>query len=161
MVTFLSCMAMMFLSTCRALGKSMVTPDNDAEAASRVNAPSSSRTLERIERAMNSATSSGRCTCSLSAFLCRIVILVSRSGGRMSAIRPASKRERILSSIAGDLLGQAVGGDYNLLLLFVERVERVEELLLGTFLAGNELDIVDEQHINGANLIAETDHAVE
>ena len=30
----------------------------------------------------------------------------------------------------------------------MDRVERVEELLLGAFLAGNELDVIDEQHVD-------------
>ena len=52
-----------------------------------------------MDRAINSVTSSGSATRSLSAFLCRMAILVSKSGDWMSAISPHSKRERKRSSI--------------------------------------------------------------
>jgi hypothetical protein len=41
-----------------------------------------------------------------------------------------------------------IAGEHDLLLRVVERVERVEELGLRAFLAGDELDVVDEQHVN-------------
>jgi hypothetical protein len=42
----------------------------------------------------------------------------------------------------------------------VQRVEGVEELLLHALLAGEELDVVDEQHVDGAELVAEAGHLV-
>ena len=52
-------------------------------------------------------------------------------------------------------LGRAVGGDDDLLVLPVQGVEGVEELLLGRFLAGDELDVVDQQHVDAAVVVAE------
>ena len=60
---------------------------------------------------------------------------VSRSGGWMSAIRPHSKRERSRSSSVASLFGRPVGGEDDLLVRVVQRVERVEELLLRPLLA--------------------------
>jgi len=45
----------------------------------------------------------------------------------------------------GDLLRGGIGGDDDLLAGLVEVVEGVEELLLRALLAGDELDVVDEQ----------------
>ena len=47
-----------------------------------------------------------------------------------------------------DGVGHAVGGDDDLLVGAVEGVERVEELLLEAFLALDELDVVDQQHVD-------------
>ena len=47
-------------------------------------------------------------------------------------------------------IGHAVAGDDDLLVGTVQRVERVEELLLQTFLALHELDVVDQQHVDVA-----------
>ena len=58
------------------------------------------------------------------------------------------------------LLGRPVGRDDDLLQAFVQRVERMEELFLGALLAGQELDVVDEQHIHTAVLVAEAGHLV-
>ena len=44
----------------------------------------------------------------------------------------------------GELFGRAVGRDDDLLVGVVQRVEGVEELLLDTFLALDELDVIDE-----------------
>ena len=49
---------------------------------------------------------------------------------------------------------------HDLLLRVVERVERVEELGLRAFLAGEELDVVDEQHVDAAVALAEVEDAV-
>ena len=48
----------------------------------------------------------------------------------------------------GEFLGRAVGGDDDLLDALVQRVEGVEELFLRALLAGEELDVVDEQHVD-------------
>ena len=48
------------------------------------------------------------------------------------------------------LLGRPVRGDDDLLVGVVQGVEGVEELLLDTFLALDELDVVDQQHVDVA-----------
>ena len=45
---------------------------------------------------------------------------------------------------------EPVTGDHELAAVLVERVEGVEELLLGPGLAGQELDVVDQQHVGVA-----------
>ena len=75
---------------------------------------------------------------------------VSRSGGWTSVIRPHSNRLRMRSSNAWQQLGRQVAGDDDLLVGVVQRVERVEELLLGLHLALQELDVVDEQDVDVA-----------
>jgi hypothetical protein len=50
----------------------------------------------------------------------------------------------------GQLLRRQVGGDDDLLRRVVQRVEGVEELLLRLHLAGQELDVVDEEHVDVA-----------
>ncbi len=50
----------------------------------------------------------------------------------------------------GQLLGRPIGGDDDLLVRVVQRVEGVEELLLDAFLALDELDVVDEQYVDVA-----------
>ena len=47
-----------------------------------------------------------------------------------------------------NLVRRAVAAEHDLLLRIVERVERVEELGLRAFFAGEELDVVDEQHVD-------------
>src|SRR6185312_651034 len=58
------------------------------------------------------------------------------------------------------LFGGTVAGDHDLLHGFVQRVEGVEELFLGAFLLGQELDIVHQQYIHAPELVAEADHLV-
>ena len=99
---------------------------------------------------MNSSTSGGAVSRSIAAFLRRIAIRVSRSGGWTSVIRPHSNRLRSRSSSASSRLGGAVGGEHDLLVGVVEGVEGVEELLLGLGLALQELDVVDQQHVDVA-----------
>ena len=60
-----------------------------------------------------------------------------------------------------DLLRQRVGGHDDLLLRVVERVERVEELLLGRVLARDELDVVHQEHVELAVAALELVHALE
>ena len=54
-----------------------------------------------------------------------------------------------------DLRGRAVGGEDDLLVAVEERVERVKKFLLRAFLAGEELDVVNEQHVHLAVALAE------
>ncbi len=117
--------------------------------------------LVRTLLAMKSATFSGTSTRSASAFLRRIATLVSMSGGWMSAIRPHSKRLCRRSSIVGIWRGGQSGADHDLLLRVVEGVEDVEELLLRPILAGDELDVVDQEHVDQAVLLAKGLEAIE
>ncbi len=52
-------------------------------------------------------------------------------------------------------LGSAVAGDHDLLGRVVQRIEGVEELLLSSFLVLQELDVVDQQHVDVAVAAAE------
>ena len=49
-----------------------------------------------------------------------------------------------------DGVGHAIAGDHDLLVGAVQRVERVEELLLQALFALHELDVVDQQHVDVA-----------
>ena len=49
-----------------------------------------------------------------------------------------------------DFIGGPVAGHHDLLVGLVQRIERVEELLLNSFLPGEKLDIVDQQDIGFA-----------
>ncbi len=60
-----------------------------------------------------------------------------------------------------DVLGRGVAGEDDLLLRAVERVEGVEELLLHPLLVGQELNVVGQQHVDRAVLLAEARGAVE
>ena len=80
---------------------------------------------------------------------------VSRSGGWISTIRPHSKRERRRSSSVTMALGGRSEESTICLSCAVQGVEGVEELLLGGFLAGDELDVIDQQHVDAAVVVAE------
>ena len=56
------------------------------------------------------------------------------------------------------ILGRLVRGDDDLLLGAVEGLEGMEELLLGRCLVDQELDIVDQEHVDIAVLVAEAGH---
>ncbi len=58
-----------------------------------------------------------------------------------------------------DLLRVTVAGQADLLLGFEQRVEGVEKLFLGGVLAGEELDVVDEQRVDRAETPLEFVHA--
>ena len=70
----------------------------------------------------------------------------------MSVIRPHSKRETRRSSSVANPFGMPVGGDDYLFLRVVERVEGMEELLLGLLLLLQELDVVDQEHIDWSGI---------
>ncbi len=65
----------------------------------------------------------------------------------MSAISPQLMRDRSRLFQAGDILGELVAGEDNLLVRFVKRIEGVEELLLGPLFSPEKLDVVNEQGI--------------
>jgi hypothetical protein len=56
---------------------------------------------------------------------------------------------------AGDFLRGAVAGEDDLLAGVVERVEGVEELLLGALLVGQVVDVVDQEEVDVAVAVAE------
>ena len=60
----------------------------------------------------------------------------------------------------GDVARHLVAGEHDLLVRLVDRVEGVEELLLSLLLAGDELDVVDQQQLHVAVAVAERRHAV-
>ena len=47
-----------------------------------------------------------------------------------------------------DFLGKSVRGNDDLFVGFVEGVEGMKKLLLSSFLAGQELDVIENEHIN-------------
>ena len=73
----------------------------------------------------------------------------------MSATRPQPRRERMRSSMPFEVGRRLVGGDHDLPVLVDQRVEGVEELLLGRILAADELHVVDHQHVDRAELLLE------
>ena len=79
----------------------------------------------------------------------------SSSGGWMSATSPDAKRSRRRASNSSRSRGSAVARQHELAPALVERVEGVEELLLGLDLVGEELDVVEEQHVDAAEALAE------
>ena len=50
---------------------------------------------------------------------------------------------------------RTIAGHHDLLAVAVQRVEGVEEFFLRRFLAGDELNVVDQQHVDRAILVAE------
>ena len=108
-------------------------------------------------RAMNSMTSEVTGTAPSSALARRIAMRVSRSGAVRSAMSPHSNAAAQPLLEGEDRLGRPVGRQDDLLAVLVDRVERVEELFLGPFLVGDELDVVDEEQVDppvaGAELV--------
>ena len=67
-----------------------------------------------------------------------------RQVGDQAPLEPAA--EPLLEG--QDRLRRPVRGQDDLLAVLVDRVERVEELLLGPLLVGDELDVVDEEEVD-------------
>ena len=99
---------------------------------------------------MKNATSSGNSTPAACALLIRIATQVSSSGGSIATVNPQPKRDFRRSSRPVDFLRIAITREDDLLLAFEQRVEGVEELFLRALLAGEELDVVDQQRIERA-----------
>ena len=59
-----------------------------------------------------------------------------------------------------DLAGRTVAGQHDLLVRLVQRIEGVEELLLNPLFAGQELDVVNEQHVGLPVFLAEAGELV-
>ena len=54
----------------------------------------------------------------------------------------------------GDFVRRAVGGQHDLLAVFKQRVERVEEFFLRGLLIGKKLNVVDQKHVHRAHAVA-------
>ena len=102
-----------------------------AKAVTRMSAPSSSRIFVEIFEAIYSRTSSGAFNLSCAAFLRRIAIRVSNSGGWMSVINPHSNRERRRSSRVVNCFWWTVARNNNLFISVIQSVKCMEELFLG------------------------------
>lgn len=110
---------------------------------------------------MNVTTSSGSTTPNCAALLRVMAMRVSRSGGlHVRHKAPFEPRADTVFQLV-HLHRRAVGRDDDLLSRFIERVERVEELLLRLLLTGDELDIVHQEKIGaavfGAQILAAAD----
>src|SRR3954470_11744970 len=106
------------------------------------------------------ATLSGSGIPSVPLFFFRIATFVSKSGDWMSAMSPHSNRDRSRSSSWGISWGGTVAAVTDLFLRVVERVEGVKELGLRPFLAGQELDVVDEKDVDASIAFAKIKDAV-
>ena len=76
------------------------------------------------------------------AIMRRMAIRVSRSG----QARFEAGDQTFVEAL--QVLRRHIGGDHDALVGLMQGVERVEELLKGRVLAAQELDIVDEQHVD-------------
>ena len=126
-------------------------PVSEWKATTRIRAPSSARTLAVMRSAIaSSAPVVGQ--------LERVVLdaLAQDRQARGEVGRLEVGDEAGLEALAqavlerGHVGGQAVGREHELAAGLVQRVERVEELLLGLRLALEELDVVDEQDVGAA-----------
>jgi hypothetical protein len=96
---------------------------------------------------MKNATSSLSVTDSDSAFFSRIATRISSSGGSIATVSPQPEARDQPFLHPDDFLRVRVAADDDLAVRLDERVESVEELLLGAVLVGEELDIVDQQQV--------------
>ena len=91
--------------------------------------------------------------------LSRMAILVSRSGACTSTINPHSKRERSRST-KPDSCSARIAGDHDLFVVIIQFVESVEELFLGPFFPGQNVNVVDQQHIRRTIVAMKRRHAI-
>ncbi len=161
MVILRTWVSMNCLRHCWVTARVISTPCRPHQAMRRTSAPSSSRTLVRTFEAMKRATSVGSWRVLALGLLLQdgdLGLEVRRLDvGDQAPLEAASAGG--LRSL-GQLFGRAVAGDDDLLHALVQGVEGVEELLLGALLAGEELDVVDEQHVHVAEAVAEAGHLV-
>jgi hypothetical protein len=155
------CSALSSRSTSWARSRLMSRWVKDAWAARRTREPSSSRMLDFTCLAMNRDTSSGRRT------PLRLGLLAKNRGLGLQVRRLDVRDEAPFESRAeallqrGDLAGDAVRADHDLLGGVVQIVEGVEKLLLRPLLSRDELDVVDQEQVQAAVPIAELDGGVE
>ena len=133
-----------FLSTSAASSAVIGDFVSDANATTRISAPSSSRMFDGMTFAMNDEHVVGHrdllglCLLAQDGFA-RLEV------GRLDVGEQAPFEPRAQPRLERlDLLGRPVARDDELLLRLVERVEGVEELFLSLFLALEKLDVVDQ-----------------
>ena len=126
-------------------------PVSELKATTRIRAPSSARTLSVTRSAID-------LQCVLVGEL-DVVVMGSlaqdrQAGGELGRLDVGD--EAGLEALAQPVLqrlevcGRSIGGEHDLAPAVVQGVEGVEELLLGLGLALEELDVVDEQHVDVA-----------
>jgi hypothetical protein len=81
-------------------------------------------------------------------------------GRKISATSPDWNRDTSRLSRCGDLLRRRVRAHDDLLLRLVQAVEGVEELFLAPLAARQEVDVVDHQHVDIPEPVAELAHLV-
>src|SRR5215813_447657 len=88
--------------------------------------------------------------------------LLNRLDVRRLDVGDEAPFETIAQSLleVGDLLRELVGGEDDLVVAFVERVEGVEKLLLRALPAGEELYVIDDQHVDAPEAALELVHAI-
>src|SRR5215467_4716149 len=146
MVTSFACSESRSFSATLVNSSVMARPVKRELAITRRKAPSSSRTFERIRFAMKKATSSGSVTGSLRlGHEDRDAGLELRRLDRDRESPAESGLQPLLEAL--DFLGVAVAAQDHLVLAFQQLVEGMEELLLRALLAGEELDVIDQQRI--------------
>ena len=129
-------------------------------AITRFNAPSSSRTFERMRFAMKNATSSG------SMHVRRLRLADENRHAGLELRRLDGNRETPSEAGFQALFETryffriTIAGDDHLLLAFEQRIERVEKFFLRAILVREELDVVDEQRIERAIRRLELVHLV-
>ncbi len=83
----------------------IASPDSSARSHKVFSAPSRSRTLEGMRRAIRYATSSGSATPLTSALESRIAARVSKSGGSIATDKPQPRRDESRGSRLATSLG--------------------------------------------------------
>ncbi len=128
----------------------------EARATTRVIAPSSRRTFAGRRPAISwSTTGSGSSGEPIGAIRQSRVMRVRRSGGSSSTLQTPLEAVAQALGEPGERLGRPVAGEHDLLAGAVERVEGVDELLLGALLALEHLDVVDQQRVELAVALLE------
>ena len=130
---------------------------SEAWAMTLVRAPCSWRTLASMRRPARAGRRGRASSGSPASRTSRrsTVSRVARFGGSTATVSPHSKRSRSRVGEGRELARHAVRGEHDLAAALVERVEGVEELLFGVLLALEELDVVDEQHVEVAVALLE------
>ena len=116
--------------------------------------------FDLIRPAMYIATLSGNGTASASAFLFRIATL--RFDIRRLNVGDKSPFEARSQSFfeRRDFMRRMIAAQDDLLLRVVQRVERVEELGLRSFLARDELDVVDQKDVDRSIALTEFENSI-
>ena len=143
-------------SVCCAIAKVIGCPVTDDTAMRRVRAPSSSRTFDFVLVAMKIRTSCGR----RHSFGFGLLVQDRHLGFEIRRLHidhqtPFESGTKPLDQ-AGKLIRRRIARDHDLLLVVIQFVEGMEELFLGAFLAGNDVDVVNQQHVRRSVVPVET-----